>query len=377
MHFPLLRIKSLFLLGISLGIFLSSCNPDDETIDPDPDPMYTIPATYNFENVSYSGQTTRLAMLSELKSYMGTSKTSGVSLSEDRLLGMYANDVDAAQWENTYDDSKQLKSKTLENVQSDFEALFVELANASQSIVTGEPGISGVIESNNGEKKYLIGDDGLDHAQVIEKGLMGACLYYQSTSVYFGDERMNVDNVTVTDGKGTEMEHHWDEAFGYLGVPIDFPTNLDGLAFWGSYSDRRNAVINCNQLIMDAMLKGRAAISNDDLSTRDEAISEAREIWELIAVGSALHYINSGIENFDDKALALHGLSEGIGFIYALKFNEAKKISNTQIDALLTTFAGSADFSNMNLYNTTIDDLQMVKDELADYYNLADKKDQF
>jgi len=40
-------------------------------------------------------------------------------------------------------------------------------------------------------------------------------------------------------------------------------------------------------------------------------------------------------------------------------------------------FAGSADFAEMNLYNTTIDDLNMVKDQLADHFNLTDKKDQF
>ena len=50
------------------------------------------------------------------------------------------------------------------------------------------------------------------------------------------------------------------------------------------------------------------------LEKRDEAISEAREQWELIAVGSALHYINDGLSKFDDMALRSHSLSEGIGF---------------------------------------------------------------
>ena len=107
----------------------------------------------------------------------------------------------------------------------------------------------------------MIGGDGLDHAQLIEKGLMGACLYYQATSVYFGDDRMNVDNEMVEVGEGTEMEHHWDEAFGYFGVPKDFPTSTDGLFFWGSYSNQRNGILESNQKLMDAFLKGRAAIS--------------------------------------------------------------------------------------------------------------------
>ena len=204
------------------------CDKDD-----DDTPTYDIPQTYSFANVSYSGQTQRLSMLNELKSYMKTANTMGTALDADRMKAMYANDAANAGFSGTYDDSKQLKSKTFESVRADFEALMDEMAAASQSTIAGSEGLSGVIESANGEKRYLVGGDGVEHAQLIEKGLMGACFYYQATAVYFGDDRMNVDNETVVEGEGTEMEHHWDEAFGYLGVPIDFPTNTDGLFFWG------------------------------------------------------------------------------------------------------------------------------------------------
>lgn len=366
-----LKLKNLLFPLIVVLVGMTSCSDDDAQ------PDYTIPSVYSFENVSYSGQTQRLAQFTELKSYMATSQTSGVALDANRLQAMYSNDAANAQWAGTYEDSKQLRSKTLSSVQADFDALLAELAVASQSTVSGEAGVSGVITSIDGEKSYLIGADGLDHAQVIEKSLMGACLYYQSTAVYFGSDRMDVDNETVTPGEGTEMEHHWDEAFGYLGVPIDFPTSLDGLVFWGNYSNNYNAILGSNQAIMDAMLKGRAAISNNDLTARDEAITEARDAWELVAVGGALHYLNVGINSFDDKAIALHGLSEGIGFLYSLQFNPTSKMTNTQVNELLTLMAGSADFDEMNLYQTTIDDLQQVKDQLADYYNLASQKDEF
>jgi hypothetical protein len=364
-----LIFRSLLLFAV-IGMY--ACGDDDSA-----GPTYTIPTTYNFENVSYSGQTQRLGMMSELKSYMATSRTMGTALDANRLAAMFANDSANAQWNGSYEDSKQIKSKTFESVQADFDALLIELAEASQSTVAGSEGVTGVIESQDGAKSYLIGADGLDHAQVVEKSLMGACFYYQSTAVYFGADRMNVDNEEVTPGKGTKMEHHWDEAFGYLGVPTDFPTNLDGLVFWGNYSNKRNSVLSCNQPIMDAMLKGRAAISNDDLTARDEAIEEARETWELISVGSALHYINSGMDKFDDKALSLHGLSEAIGFIYSLQFNPSAKVTNAQVSELLTLIAGSDKFAEMNLYNTTTAQLQEAKDKLAGYYSLEDKKDEF
>lgn len=359
-----------FLL-LTIAILSIGCDKEDNT------PTYDIPTTYSFANVNYSGQTQRLSMLNELKAYMNTANTSGVALDANRMKAMFANDAANAQWAGTYEDSKQLKSKTFQNVQADFEALIDEMAAASQSTVAGSEGVAGVIESSDGTKKYLVGEDGLEHAQLIEKGLMGACFFYQATAIYFGDDKMNVDNETVTDGEGTAMEHHWDEAFGYLGVPIDFPINTDGLFFWGGYCNGRDALLGTNQKIMDGFLKGRAAISNDDLEARDEAIEEVREAWELVTVGTALHYLNGGIEKFDDMALRAHNLSEAIAFIYAIQFNPSKKIDNQSVANLLTLIAGSSDFSSMNLYTTSIANLQQAKDDLAAAYGLETQKDDF
>ncbi len=366
---------SKLLLGISLltaTLFFQSCT-EDET--PKPTIELEIPTSYDFINVDYSGQTQRLDMLTELKAYMNTS-ASGASLDADLLQAMYANQS-GANWIKTYDESKQLRNKTLVNVQEDFDALLSALAAASQSTSPGSNGISGVIKSSDGGKSYLIGGNGLDYVQLVEKGLMGACLYYQATSVYMGPDKMEVDNTEITDGEGTEMEHHWDEAFGYFGVPIDFPNNTDNISFWGSYSNKRDAILACNQKVMDALLKGRAAVSANELSLRDEAIATARQEWELIAVGSALHYLNIGITDFDDMAIRAHALSEAIGFIYALQFNTTQVISNAQVRDLLNTIAGSADFADMNLYNTTVAKLQEAKDQLADFYSLSADKDKF
>lgn len=359
----------LFLFA-TLLVFVSCKNDDDGMAE------YDVPTTYNFENVSYSGQTQRIGQFTELKSYMATSRTSGVALDADRLLAMYENGANA-NWVGTYEDSKEIKGKTFEAVQDDFTVLLEELATASTSTVPGAEGVSGVITSNDGSKNYLIGDDGLDHAQVIEKGLMGALLYYQATGVYMEPGKIDSDNTEVTPGKGTEMEHAFDEAFGYFGVETTFPTSLDNLAFWGNYSNNYDDILGSNQKMMDAFLKGRAAISNDDLVARDEAIETLRKEWELISVGAALHYLNSGMSNFDDMSIRAHGVSEGIGFIYALQFNPAKTINNSQINELLETIAGSSDFASMNLYTTSVSKLEEARDQLAEYYDLTDKKADF
>lgn len=347
-------------LGVFALLFLmSSCDSGTEE--------YDIPTTYSFDNVDYSGQTQRLAMLTEMVDYVSSGKT-GTVLDATRLKAMYSNDVANAGFTGSYDASKQLKSKTFESVQAIVETLIDGAVVASQSTTAASNGQAGVISSADGTKSYLIGANGLQYDEAIEKTLMGACFYYQSTSVYFGTDKMNVDNEAVVDGEGTAMEHHWDEAFGYWGVPTDFPTNTSDLYFWGNYSNTVNAALGTNKKLMDAFLKGRAAISNQDIAVRDEAIIEARAAWEEIVAGAAIHYLNKSKENINDPALLVHTLSEGVGFVYSLQFNEGKTLTNAQINVILTTMAGSADFETMNLFNTTEAQIIEARDALAAYF---------
>lgn len=359
--------QSLLLVLVPAVLFVS-CETDT------PEPSYEIPSSYNFENVSYTGQTDRLAMLLEMKNYMATANT-GAALDANRLKAMYRNDAANAGFSRSY--TKDIRSKTFEPEQDVFDALIDELATASASTVAGSEGQAGVIQSLDGTKAYLFDANGLEHAQLIEKGLMGACFYYQATAVYMGEERMNADNETVEPGIGTAMEHHWDEAFGYFGAPIDFPVNTDGLFFWARYANGRNAVLNCNAPLMQALIKGRAAISNKDLATRDEAIVEAREWWEKVSAATALHYLNTTVASFDDTAIRLHALSEAISFVYALQFNPGKKITNSQARELLTLIGGAPSFANMNLYQVKKADVETARTMLAAYYGLQGQFDKF
>ena len=193
----------LLSLALAISILFWSCDSEEDN-------SYTVPDTYSFENVSYDGQVQRLQMLLEMKSYLGSANTPGTVLDAGRLKAMYANDAAAANWTLEYDASKQLKSKTFEQEQARFETLMDAIAQHSQSTVPGQEGVAGVVVSLDGAKQYLLNEKGVEFAQLIEKCLMGACFYYQALTVYFGDDRMNVDNETITPGEGTDMEHHWD-----------------------------------------------------------------------------------------------------------------------------------------------------------------------
>src|SRR5690606_22863517 len=123
---------------------------------------------------------------------------------------------------------------------------------------------------------YLCDENGVEYTQLIEKGLMGAVFYYQIAAVYLGEDKLGPQVVKAS------RQHHWDEAFGYFGVPVDFPTNVSGIRFWGKYTDSRNALLGCNKKLMDAFLLGRAAIDNDDTETMNAQVTIIRDELERV-----------------------------------------------------------------------------------------------
>lgn len=361
-----------YLLGISL-LFCLSCEKEEDS-----NPTSTtssLPTTYNFENVDYSGQTTRLDMLSEIVTYLKTAN-SAASLDKDKLEDMFLND--SYTWDNTdlNGSTKKLGDKVSDEAQTAFANWFGAIEFASNSTSSGSNGNPGLVSSNSGTKTYLFDASGIEHGQLIEKGAMGAIFYYQASSVYFGAGKMNVDNETVTSGKGTDMQHHWDEAFGYFGVPIDFGSSdftftsgSDYDRFWSKYTNGRNSVLNLNGVLMQSFIKGRDAINRKDYITRDEAISEIRSNWEIISVATAIHYLNGAKADIADDALRMHQLSEAYAFIWSLKFNPDQILSDVQIqDDILNTYFG-------NLYTISVADINSVIDVLAQAYNLESYKD--
>ena len=355
-------MKPLLSLLLLTSLFFVSCGDDDDTPTT---PTLEAPTTYTFDNVSYDGQLSRLAQLVELKSYMVTAQNGDV-LNADRLKAMYANEA-GSDFSRTYE--KDIRSKTFEIVREDFDTYLELLAQNSTSTTPAAAGVAGLSVSPDGEKTYLLNENGVEYVQIIEKGLMGACLYYQGTSVYLGSDRMDVDNEVVEPGEGTAMEHHWDEAFGYFGVATDFPSNTDGVVFWGDYCNDRDADLQTNS-IMDAFIKGRAAISANNIVERNEQIITVREKWDLISASTAIHYLNVGLANPDDQARRFHGLSEAIAFGYSLQFNEETRMDRNDVASWLEGFAGSSEITEMNLYNTTDTQLEEARRVLAEAYDL-------
>lgn len=333
------------LLLVFISLFFS-CN-DRDIVEP-------IPTTYAFENVNYDGQSIRIDQLMELSSYLKqTNSLNGTSIQANVAKDMYADNIGLHFSNDRLNNTeKQLKNKVLVSEQQLFEQIIDSIAIYSTNFSNAFSGQAGISSSNDGQNHYLLNPHGVELTQIFEKGLMGACFYYQATSVYLGSGKMDVDNTVINEGIGTAMEHHWDECFGYLGVPRNFPNEDNPLFFWGKYAHTIDKTYPISQAIMNAFIEGRAAIGRNDLAKRDEMIELVRMHWETIVVGSAIHYLNLAQSTLNiDNAKAFHQLSEAFGFINTLKFGPLSNITNQEIDQILSQLYGSTDVFQADNYN--------------------------
>ncbi len=343
---------TLTLLALAFILAFQSCK--------EPKKNYPIPTTYNFSNVNYSGQTIRLSMIDALVDVVKTGNT-GAVLDAAQLKNMYSNT--GSPFSNAALDTsgKQLKNKTFLADQATVETWIDNAAIASQTGGTGSNGTSGIV--TNGTKSYLLDANGFDLKEGVEKHLQGALIYYQITAVYLSEDQVGAQ-VAIAD-----RQHHWDEAFGYYGVPVDYPTNTIGLLHLGEYGNDRNALLGNGTAVMNAFLKGRAAIDNDDNETVTEQIAIIRDNVELGLAATAVHYINEALANIGDNAVRSHTLSEGYFLVKSLKYNPTKKVTDAQIATLLGYFG-------TNLWTANTTDLQAAKDLLSTVYGFGSVKDQ-
>lgn len=395
-----MKIKSILVIVVASTTFITSCNRkgclDEAAINydkkakksdgncfyqPTSDLNYTIPTTYTFEDkngnstVSYGGQMQRLNMLEEMVAYLKTANTKGTTISATVLKEMYDNTYTG--WTDTENlglagSSKQLKNKSAggdAKITTMFESYMDSAAALSALNMDGSAGQGGVYPSDGSKGPYLMSAKGIEYTQWIEKGLMGAVSYYNISQVYFGSEKMDVDNTTPVSGEFyTEMEHHWDEAYGYFTEATDYPTNGTE-RFWGKYTESREDVLGSSTAIAEAFRKGRAAISNDDLTTRDEQITIIRTELEKVVAGTAIHYLNSAISNISLNTSRNHSLSEATAFINDLAYGYNSTLSQSDIDGIISTIGD--DFNNVSAANLT-----SARDELASIMGMTDIKNQ-
>jgi hypothetical protein len=374
--------KQLLLAATAIAVGFASCKKDDTTPAEDMKiPYSSLTTTSNYfqtfkdaagaTTVNFDGQTTRISMLKELDAYIKT----GIStnLDAEKMGKMFKNE--GSPFSNAALNAatdKTIISKTAQSfspVDADAErqrflGYFTSLAETStHNGSTAAVGVAGLLDA-----KYLVNAKGFEYAQLVQKGLIGAMMLDQINNIYLGTEKMNADNAAIVSGKNyTALEHHWDEAYGYLTSNEFYPKpDPNDAAKWlesflGSYVRQVGPAAGGDPAaVYMAFLKGRAAIVNKDMATRDQQIAFLRDAMERAIATICISYLNKTKTATSDGA-KFHSLAEGTGFLYALRFAYNAKVNKTKSDELMQALMGKPN----GFWDLTNADIDAVRDQVS------------
>lgn len=387
-----------------LTVIFQACGDDD--VSPVASTTVTAPDSYIFESrfnegvssVSYSGQTVRNVLIGDIKSIIASiGDGSGTLATADALTELYEN------------------SSTTATLVGDATIAYQDIStkNLSGKIATDMGNVIGydmlpdalvrswfaAVETNSSD----LSTSGVHLDQMVGKGLLGMVSYYQATSVYFDKVNDDTEDNSLADGDSpyTNMEHHFDEAFGYYGAAIGYGNMTDAqrqdsgnattaaeyttlVNFdWAKYASKRSNVSGCSQStnlddsIMDAFLLGRAHISAESpLAEIQEQMDVVSAGWETIIAANIIHYaadvkglMVAGDSNFNCSADASCSKywSEMAPFAMALQFNENSPLTTSDFTTLQGVIGIAPPTTNTMDVQATF---QTVVDWLIEKYSL-------
>lgn len=395
--------KNLLLLSSIASLLFISCSSDDdglelsECVDGDCDPIESTivnPDSYTFtrdneSTVSFGGQTTRLKMGDEILSAF-----TDVTSTSEQILSMYAHEEGANDFEDAdlNASDKSVRSKTAASadffatnatdqavIRADFDGWISAQVDEvfPNWEVAAAAGTAGQIA--DGSSTRYINAQGLEYNQAFNKGLIGALTIDQVVNNYLStavlDEGDNVAdndaNVVVEGEVYTNMEHKWDEAYGYVyGLNADAANPNDDLgadSFLNKYIGRVEGdddFAGIADEIFQAFKLGRAAIVAKQYDVRDAQAEIIREkLSEVIGI-RAVYYLQQGKNSLDqetpDYGGAFHDLSEGYGFVYSLQFTRKTNSSEPyftkeEVDAFLVDLMDDGENGLWDVEATTLD----------------------
>lgn len=442
-------------------------------------PVIDVLDTYSFvssgsdeSSVSYSGQTARHILISELNNYIASDlmtdlQNGTLTTSEqvyDKLMSFYEttdSDYDLSLGEQvlTTTTTPGSKQNTLKDISSSTKDLNGKIAGndstgqhqdwSTEFVAFGAKGtespeelikdliteiadnaevyLNGATRNdplNNEISQIYVTSTGLDLKQLIQKTLLGAVAFSQGTDDYLDNDidgkGLNADNSKLVDGKTyTNLEHQYDEGFGYFGAARDYLDYSDaeiaskgGRDDWQGYHDTNGdgeidfkseynfghstnaakrdlgtadntAATDFTALAMNAFLQGRKIITDANataltetqmtelLAQRDIAVAN----WEKSIAATAVHYINDvtgdydawGTDGFSFSDLAKHW-SELKGFLISLQFNPHSPLTTEQLIEINTLIGDKPVLSNDDAIADYLGELAMARTKLAEAY---------
>lgn len=376
-------------------MIINSCDNADDVVSPTID----VPPTYSFERngvstVTFTGQTTRIRMAEE----MADALLDFDGATEQSLLEMYRNQTAEGGDANPFSESSLNESaKSLRNKTAASRDLFsanvteaAEIKAAFEGWISGQfneifpnenvlaqKGVAGQLA--DGSATRYVNAKGLEYDQAVTKSMIGALMldqmlnHYLSTSVLDeAENRVHNDNgITLENKSYTNMEHKWDEAYGYLfgnAQNQDDPLTELGASdgFLNKYLGRAEGdedFAGVAQAVYDALKLGRAAIVAKRYDIRDAQAAIIRQKMSEIIALRAIYYLQQGKNALENQQFgtAFHDFSEGFGFIYSLRFTRNPKSNNsffskTEVDGYIDRLYGSEN-GFWDLTSVTLDEI--------------------
>ena len=354
---------------LSLAIFVFSCDSDDEDnnmVDP-----IVAPSSYDFTrdgetSVIYSGQTTRLAQSEQLYDALNA-LTSVEDLDmmfnggSDGNSAGFADDPSGIELNGT---SKKIGNKTSSStlrgdaiLKSQFDAWITEyatdvapaVANGDEFVpMTAAPGALG---------GYQLNAMGQELDQLFFKSLIGAFTLDQIVNNYIHPNQLdsgsriddNDNDVLSGDNNYTDMEHKWDEGFGYLYGRYDEDLDTAGsqpsgatdllMKYFKKVND--NFEPGIADEVYNAFIAGRTAIVNKDYNERDAQADIIQVALSKVIGYYAIYYMNDYAAKLTSGNIAgaHHSLSEAWGFLFSLMYTNDGNDEIFMIDGGVPTLA--------------------------------------
>ena len=234
--------------------------------------------------------------------------------------------------------------------------------------------------------RATITEEGLDLAQLVQKFLHGSVSFSQAASFYLhrdkglmGDNTQEYDDPINGKTHFTELEHNWDQAFGYFGASRNFlayttetlkerkkeSIDADGDGMIDLYGEK-NLGISTNTGRFDykaspseflqvesfsSFLEGRALISACPDPEASEACPEGYEetvaqlaaialgAWEKTLAATVIHYLNATINEMGQYGTSSYEFQDHVkfwgemkGYALALQFNPVGILSENDFE---------------------------------------------
>ena len=395
-----------YIFILSSFVLITSCSKDDEveyitqtvtetvvvtetqtvTVEVPVTQTVTVEIPYSYEfaragksTVSFSGQTARLNMADELYAALNTN-----TFTKAQMLEMF-NDGTGFAGEGLNTSGKKMGNKTAASplasatVKPQFDAMITDFAdNVIPNWATdASNGQAGVL--TDATRTIHVNAKGHEIDQTFIKGIIGAMTLDQIVNNYITPYQLDAgtrtaDNTskTLSSGKDyTDMEHKWDEGFGYLYGQEADATRLDlGVAPTGNgttlnkYFKKVNASSHPGMAVQvfDAFRRGRAYIVANQYDKRDQQAEIIKKELSKLIAQKAVDYINGYMSKIADgnTADAFHALSEGYGFVMSLQFTndgtDTPYFSNSEVNAFLASMD--------NFWTVENSTLEAIRDEV-------------